>query len=76
MAEEVGKDLAREALRRAPLVVDVRAQRGGLCEARDLRERVADREEDAVHLRVLVYRRALATSMCRVHIAEGLATHR
>ena len=54
VAEEVGEDLAAEALGRAPLVVDVRAQGGVRDELRDLGERVADREQDAVHLRVLV----------------------
>lgn len=55
VAEEIRKDLAGEALRRAPFVLDVRPQRRVLGKAGNLGERVANREEDAVHLRVLVY---------------------
>ena len=54
VSEEVGEDLAAQTLSRAPFVLDVRAQRWVLRELGDLRERVADREEDAVDLRVLV----------------------
>ena len=52
--EEVCEDLAAEAVGGAPAVVDVRTERGILGETRDLGERVADGEQDAVHLRVLV----------------------
>ena len=61
VAEEVGEDLAREAVGGAPLVLDVRAERGVLDQARDLRERIADREQNAVHLRVLVCARAVSS---------------
>ena len=52
--EEVCEDLAAEAVGGAPAVVDVRTERGILGETRDLGQRVADGEQDAVHLRVLV----------------------
>ena len=54
MAEEVAQDLTDAALGGAELVLDVRAQGGLVHEAWNLRDRVADREEDAVNLRVLV----------------------
>ena len=71
VAEEVGEDLAGEALGRAPLVVDVRAQRGVLGDALDLAERVADREQDAVHLRVLVWARAAARERVVLRARKG-----
>ena len=57
MAEEVAQDLTDAAFGRAELVFDVRAQGGLVHETWDLRDRVADREEDAVDLRVLVFKR-------------------
>ena len=69
--EEVREDLAGEALRRAPLVLDVRPQRRVLGQAGDLRERVADREEDAVDLRVLVCMNRKSSASDKTGIGTG-----
>jgi hypothetical protein len=55
VSEKVAEDVEVERVERAVLGVDVSAQRGRAVQRRQLRERVADRQEDAVDLRVLVY---------------------
>ena len=55
MPEKVAKDVEVERVERPVLGVDVCAQRGRVVQRRQLRERIADRQEDAVDLRVLVY---------------------
>lgn len=75
MPEEVREDLAGEPLGRAPLVVDVRAQRRFLSEFGNLRQRVADREEDAVHLRVLVCKKPkvrMSTTVYELRVDDAL----
>ena len=54
MTEEVAKDLLVQILRRSKLVFDVGLQRRDGDKLVDLRQRITDRQQDAIYLGVLV----------------------
>ena len=73
MTEEVAKDLLVQVLRRSKLVFNVGPQRRDGDKLGDLRERVADGQQNAIYLGVLVDEHERVGDVVVAHMEIGRA---